>query len=385
MWYAIILGGGSGQRMHADKNKVLLDLCGIPILIRSIQAFQNITSGMLVVMRKDDIPEARDMLNAWGFEHIEIVEGGSTRQDSVWRGLSALPDACDRVLIHDGARCLVDQATIMRCMQSTDLCGNGVAAIPVTDTIKQVNASEQTIASPERDFLRAVQTPQAFYKEALISAHLSARQTGYIGTDDASLLEHMGQRVQLVEGSTQNLKITRPEDMAVAASYLSMHSVFSFHVGYGYDVHQLVEGRKLILCGVDVPHTLGLLGHSDADVALHALMDAMLGSVALGDIGHLFPDTDNAFKGISSMKLLSAVYDHMRQAHAEIINCDITIAAQKPKLAPYVPQMRANIAQALQLPINCISVKATTTEHLGFEGRMEGISASAVVMSKVFA
>ena len=170
----------------------------------------------------------------------------------------------------------------------------------------------------------------------------------------------------------------------MAASYLSSSSSFPvLHIGYGYDVHQLTEGRKLILCGVEVPHTVGLLGHSDADVALHALMDAMLGSVALGDIGHLFPDTDESYRGISSLKLLSIVRDRLFELHASVVNCDLTIAAQKPKLAPYIPAMRESISNVLGLPVSCISVKATTTEHLGFEGRMEGISASAVVMTRL--
>ena len=383
MWYAVILGGGSGQRMKAGKNKVLLDLCGIPILVRSLQAFQMLTDGMLVVMRREDMEEARRILDAWGFQNISIVEGGPTRQDSVYRGLLSLPRECDSVLIHDGARCLIDKDTILRCMQSTESVGCGVAAISVTDTIKKVASAEQTSETPDRSALRAVQTPQAFRLQSLLDAHHAAIRDGFVGTDDASLLEHMGIPVQLVEGNTRNLKITRPEDLAVAASYLSMSSQPELHIGYGYDVHQLVAGRKLILCGIEVPHTLGLLGHSDADVALHALMDAMLGSVALGDIGHLFPDTDERYHGISSLKLLSAVKERLLKEHASVVNCDITIAAQKPKLAPYIQSMRETIADCLGLPVSSVSVKATTTEHLGFEGRMEGISASAVVMTKI--
>ena len=169
----------------------------------------------------------------------------------------------------------------------------------------------------------------------------------------------------------------------MAATYLSTEPFPTLHIGYGYDVHQLVEGRKLILCGIEIPHTVGLLGHSDADVALHALMDAMLGSVALGDIGHLFPDSDDTFKGISSMKLLTIVKERLADIHASVVNCDLTIAAQKPKLASYISGMRESIASVLGLPVSSISVKATTTEHLGFEGRMEGISASAVVMTRI--
>lgn len=383
MWYAVILGGGSGQRMHAGKNKVLLELCGIPVLIRSLQAFEGLTDGMLVVMRKEDINEARELLDAWGYSNVPITEGGATRQESVYHGLLALPSSCDSVLIHDGARCLVDQDTILRCMESTKRVGCGVAAISVTDTIKKVNASEQTVETPSREYLRAVQTPQAFRVKSLLQAHLTAISDGFVGTDDASLLEHMGVPVQLVEGNTQNLKITRPEDLAVAASYLSMNSQPEMHIGYGYDVHQLTAGRKLILCGIEIPHTVGLLGHSDADVALHALMDAMLGSVALGDIGHLFPDTDEQYRSISSLKLLSAVRQRLLTEKAVVVNCDITIAAQKPKLAPYIQAMRETVAASLCIPVASVSVKATTTEHLGFEGRMEGISASAVVMTRI--
>lgn len=383
MWYAVVLGGGSGQRMQADRNKVLLDLCGVPILIRSLKAFDGLCDGMLVVIRKEDMQEARHMLDQWGYSHVQLTEGGATRQASVYQGILALPASCKFVMVHDAARCLIDRETIMRCKQSTEKHGSGVAAIPVTDTIKEVNEFEQTVATPERSLLRAVQTPQAFLAADLLCAHQYAMQDGYIGTDDASLLEHMGKEVQLVEGNIRNLKITRPEDLAVAATFLSTQSFPTLHIGYGYDVHQLVEGRKLILCGIEIPHTVGLLGHSDADVALHALMDAMLGSVALGDIGHLFPDSDDAFKGISSMKLLTIVKERLADVHAFVVNCDLTIAAQKPKLAPYISGMRESIASVLGLPVSSISVKATTTEHLGFEGRMEGISASAVVMTKM--
>lgn len=384
MWYAVILGGGSGQRMRSVKNKVLLDLCGIPILIRSLKAFEHLADGMVVVVRKEDEAEVREMLDLWGFSDVPITEGGSTRQESVYHGLQSVPDTCEYVMIHDGARCLVDQDTIQRCMRSAEACGSGVAAVQVTDTIKEVDSHDQVTATPARASLRAVQTPQAFLRTKILQAYQSAVQEGFTGTDDASLLEHQGVPVQLVEGNTRNLKITRPEDLAVAASYLSSSSSFPvLHIGYGYDVHQLTEGRKLILCGVEVPHTVGLLGHSDADVALHALMDAMLGSVALGDIGHLFPDTDESYRGISSLKLLSIVRDRLFELHASVVNCDLTIAAQKPKLAPYIPAMRESISNVLGLPVSCISVKATTTEHLGFEGRMEGISASAVVMTRL--
>ena len=204
-------------------------------------------------------------------------------------------------------------------------------------------------------------------------------QEGFLGTDDASLVERLGIPVRLTLGDRRNIKLTTPEDMLMAEAFLPADFP-ALRIGQGYDVHRLVEGRDLILCGVNVPHTLGLLGHSDADVALHALMDAMLGAMALGDIGKHFPDTDERYRGISSMKLLEHVVALLEDNHARVTNCDVTIVAQKPKLLPYIPQMRENVAAALQLPIDRVNVKATTTERLAFEGREEGISAQAVCM-----
>ena len=194
----------------------------------------------------------------------------------------------------------------------------------------------------------------------------------------------MGVPVQLTLGSRRNLKLTTPEDFAAAQAMLCPPPALpSLRIGQGYDVHRLVPDRALILCGVEIPHTLGLLGHSDADVALHALMDAMLGAMALGDIGRHFPDTDPQYKGISSLKLLEHVVSLLRDQGARVTNADITIVAQRPKLLPFVPQMRQNAADALGLPISRVNVKATTTERLAFEGREEGISAQAVCLVDV--
>jgi 2-C-methyl-D-erythritol 2,4-cyclodiphosphate synthase/2-C-methyl-D-erythritol 4-phosphate cytidylyltransferase len=310
---------------------------------------------------------------------VTIVTGGDSRQSSVWNGLCALPEDCTHVLIHDGARCLVDEGTIRHCMASVENHGTGVAAIPAIDTIKQVDADEIVTATPDRSQLRAVQTPQGFTVELIRRAHMSAQQENFLGTDDASLVERLGHPVRLTEGNRRNIKLTTPEDLIMAESFLC-RSFPALRVGQGYDVHRLVEGRDLILCGVNVPHTLGLLGHSDADVAVHALMDAMLGAMALGDIGKHFPDTDERYRGISSMKLLEHVVALLKERHARVTNCDVTIVAQKPKLLPHIPQMQANIASALELPLDRVNIKATTTERLAFEGREEGISAQAICM-----
>lgn len=378
MWYAIVLAGGSGSRMGAGCNKVLLSLHGEPVIVRSVRALSAHADGLILVSRKEDMQQMQDELEKAGL-CATVVPGGATRQASVWNGLCALPSECTHVMIHDGARCLVDSETIMRCKTSAEECGSGVAAIPAIDTIKQVDAHEYVVATPDRSTLRAVQTPQAFRVDLIRSAHERALQDGFLGTDDASLVEHMGQHVRLMLGERRNIKLTTPEDMIMAEAFTASDFP-ALRVGQGYDVHRLVPDRDLILCGVTVPHTLGLLGHSDADVALHALIDAMLGAMAMGDIGKHFPDTDERYRGASSMKLLERVVELIQEHGAHVTNCDVTIVAQKPKLLPYIPQMRQNVAQALHLPIERVNVKATTTERLAFEGREEGISAQAVCM-----
>ena len=378
MWYAIVLAGGSGSRMGANRNKVLLALKGEPVIVRSLRAFQGLVDGVVLVTRAEDIPAVRAAAEAAQLP-VTIVPGGDSRQASVWNGLCALPAECTHVLIHDGARCLVDEGTIRRCMASVESCGTGVAAIPAIDTIKQVDADSVVTATPDRASLRAVQTPQGFTVDIIRRAHEAAMQEGFLGTDDASLVERLGLPVHLTLGDRRNIKLTTPEDMLMAEAFLPLNFP-ALRVGQGYDVHRLVEDRDLILCGVKVPHTLGLLGHSDADVALHALMDAMLGAMALGDIGKHFPDTDERYRGISSMKLLEHVAALLQSRRARVTNCDVTIVAQKPKLLPYIQQMRENVAAALQLPLDRVNVKATTTERLAFEGREEGISAQAVCM-----
>lgn len=378
MWYAIILAGGSGSRMGMDCNKVLLNIGGKPAIVRSVQAFAGLVSGVVLVSREEDIPAMEAAMAALETP-LRIVAGGDTRQASVWNGLCALPEDCTHVLIHDGARCMVDAETIRRCMASAEVHGTGVAAIPVIDTIKEIHPDQRVAGTPDRASLRAVQTPQGFTVELIRNAHLSAQKAGFLGTDDASLVERLNVPVHLTLGDRRNIKLTTPEDMKMAEAFLA-NNFPALRVGQGYDVHRLVEGRELILCGVKIPHSLGLLGHSDADVAVHALMDAMLGAMALGDIGKHFPDTDEKYRGISSMKLLEHVVALLKAQSARVTNCDVTIVAQKPKLLPYIPVMQENVAVALNLPLSRVNIKATTTERLAFEGREEGISAQAVCM-----
>ena len=380
--YVILAAGGSGARMHTSVNKVLLSLSGCTVLLRSLRIFDHIIDGLVLVCRPEDEEaiQAEVALGALSFP-VTIVHGGATRQQSVWNGLKSLrADPEDIVLVHDAARCLASPdlvRTLIRTCMETGAC---VPGVPAVNTVKECDPAGRIVRTPDRSALFEVQTPQAFRYQDLCDANLRAGEDGFQATDDASLLEHAGYPVFVVPGSRMNIKITEKEDLMIASAWLRSNAPAAPRVGMGYDVHRLVEGRKLILCGIEIPHVFGLLGHSDADVAIHALMDAMLGAAALGDIGHCFPDTDPQYKGISSVILLEKVNDMIRSAGYTLINVDLTIAAQKPRLAPYIGQMREKIAETLAVDVSCISIKATTTEKLGFEGREEGISAQAVCL-----
>lgn len=378
--HIILLAGGSGTRMNAGTNKILLRIAGESCIRRAARAFEGIADQLVAVCRDEDMATIRSELESLSFPSpILFTAGGKTRQESVLRGLSVLhgnPD--DLLLIHDAARCLVSRAVISNVIRDIQSFGSGIAAIPVSDTLRRndANGSCQIL---DRNGCFAMQTPQGFYLGAFREAMKKAAEDGFEGTDDAAVMEYVGNPIHLSEGSRMNLKLTVPEDLSLAENLLSRDTP-AIRTGHGYDVHRLVPERKLILCGVEIPYNLGLLGHSDADVALHALMDALLGAAGLGDIGCHFPDTDPAYKGISSLLLLDQVTDLLRENGFRPMNADVTIVAQQPKLAPYITEMRDNIATHLNLPLSRVNVKATTTEHLGFEGRMEGISATAVCL-----
>jgi 2-C-methyl-D-erythritol 4-phosphate cytidylyltransferase/2-C-methyl-D-erythritol 2,4-cyclodiphosphate synthase len=381
----ILLAAGCGKRMQAGENKVFLPLCGVPVLCRSVRAFQGLCDTLVLVVKPEEEPKARELLTAHGLMNdiSAIAYGGPERQDSVRNGLTVLSREESVVLVHDAARPLVTRDIIKRAIASVRAHGTGVAAVPVKDTIKQADWENKVVSTLDRAQLRAVQTPQGFLKSILLKAHRKAEETGILATDDAALAEAMGETVQLSDGSFENLKITTPEDMLMAEAVLKGRKgkeYPSMRIGQGYDVHQLAAGRKLILCGVEIPHETGLLGHSDADVALHALMDALLGALALGDIGKHFPDSDPCYKGISSLLLLKHVAGLVKEQGFTTGNVDVTIVAQRPRLAPYVAAMRENVAKALETALDSVSIKATTTERLGFEGEEKGISAQAVCL-----
>ncbi len=369
--YAVILCGGSGSRMGARENKTLLRIGSVPAIVRCFRAFQGLVRGAVLVTRAGEEALFGQVLSDWGLSPLSVVPGGEDRQASALAGLRALPPDGDVALIHDGARPFVTQEIIRRVLDSVERYGSGVAAVPARDTIKKADENGLVLETLDRRELWQMQTPQGFLIRDLILAHetVAARCT-----DDAALMEAAGHSVRLVLGGYDNIKLTSPEDLRMGRSMLTPR------VGTGYDAHRLAENRELWLGGVKIPYEKGLLGHSDADAALHALTDALLGAAALGDIGKLFPDSDMKYKDISSLILLSEARRVIESAGFSIGSVDVTIIAQAPKLAPYIPQMREKIAKALLIPAGQVSVKATTTEHMGFEGRGEGISAMATAV-----
>lgn len=379
--HVVLAAGGSGSRMNLNENKIFLPAGGKSVLLRSMLLFDGLIDSMVIVCRPEDEEKISCIASCSGVSYpFSLVFGGDTRQHSVLNGLNSLQaESGDIVLIHDAARCLTPYTVIRDVLESCIRFGSGVAAVPAVNTMKYADSNRMVIRTADRTDLYEIQTPQGFCYDTLISAYRKAEADGFQATDDASLMEHAGFPVRLVNGSKINIKITQKEDLIMMNAVLQQNLPL-LRVGLGYDVHRLTENRKLILCGVEIPHTLGLLGHSDADVALHALMDALLGAASLGDIGIHFPDTSVKYKDISSLFLLREVIGKVRKSGFEFVNADITISAQKPKLAPYIPMMKQKVSETLSCDPMQINIKATTTEKLGFEGREEGISAQAVCL-----
>lgn len=388
---AIILAAGRGKRMNSSLNKVFMLLVNQPILLHSVIAFSACrhVDNLVVVAAPDETLQVQEMLNSViGIKTCQVVAGGSERQYSIANALKVIPHATEIVLVHDGARPLITEECINRVIQASIQYNAAVAAVAVKDTIKTVNDSAVVIGTPDRRTLWSIQTPQGFNARLLHQAYDQAIQDGYLGTDDASLVERLGVDVKIVVGDYENIKVTTPEDLIIAEALVNRRNSTSYNkeceaenmvrFGMGYDVHKLIEGRKLILGGVEIPYIYGLDGHSDADVLLHGIKDALLGAAALGDIGKHFPDTNLAYKGVSSIILLERVREIIAEHGYIVNNIDATIVAERPKLAPYIPEMNRRIAEALQVKIGQVNVKATTTEGLGFAGKGAGIAAYAV-------
>jgi len=386
----ILAAAGSGKRLGLGKNKAFVLLGAAPIIVynlKEINAIKNLDR-VVVVVAPNEISEATEIFKRYQDEYYpglswEVVAGGLERQDSVTNALDSIPETGGYVAVHDGARPFATAEIFERVWKVARKTGAAVAAVPEKNTIKVVDDKNLVTETPERNTLRVVQTPQIFRIWLLKMAYKALKITGAIVTDDAGAVELMGVPVTVAEGSYENNKITTPEDLLWAKVLLREKGAItvneSIHVGSGFDVHCLVPNRKLIICGISIPYELGLEGHSDADVALHALMDGMLGAVGMGDIGQYFPDTDTAFKDADSMVLLRHVIKILSIAGWQVSNADITIIAEQPKMAPYREAMKKNLQKELNLADDALNVKATTTERLGFVGRKEGIAAQATV------
>lgn len=378
---AVLVAAGSSTRMGFDK--LSFDLGGETVLERSVRAFDECPEVDELVIVTGASSENAQRAAARCKKPVRLVKGGSTRAESARSGVAAAHGRL--VAVHDAARPFVSQSVIADTIAAAARCGAAAPAVPVKDTIKQAKGgSGKTVPegcmvenTPDRSTLYAVQTPQCFDRAAYLAAldeldEASAR----LVTDDCSLFELTGRAVQLTQGDYANYKITTREDLPRP----EQKEEHKMRIGHGYDVHRLVEGRKLILGGVEVPFEKGLLGHSDADVLAHAVMDAVLGAAALGDIGQHFPDNDPAYSGADSLKLARRVAEILKEHGFRIENIDATLLCQRPKLAPYIPAMRQNLADAFGLPVDAVSVKATTEEHLGFTGEGLGIAAHAVAL-----
>lgn len=376
--WAVLAAAGAGSRFGTAVPKQLVPIGGRSLLVRSLVALlgSGAVEGVVVALpaaeldRRGGLPE-----DLAGRNEVILVAGGATRCASVRAGLAGLPAACNLVLIHDAARPAASAGLIRRVAEGAWRHGACIPGVPAVDTVKEVGPDGRIVRTLDRGTLRMAQTPQGFRRAVIEDAyrHLDEREAGKAPTDDASLVEQAGQPVTVIDGEPGNLKVTAPDD-------LRRMGLIVPRVGFGYDVHRLAPGRRLVLCGVEIPAEAGLLGHSDADVALHAVCDAVLGAVGLGDIGRLFPDDDPAYRDACSLDLLREVCGRTRRAGFRVRSADVTIVAQQPRLAPHMESMCRRLAASLEIDPRAASVKATTAEGLGFTGRGEGMAAYALVV-----
>ena len=413
--WAVILAAGQGSRLAGaglDRPKQYLCWQNLPLWMHSAKALAALPMlrGLVFVFPQADVERLRLELTQNQGEALRlpwrvpwrITQGGVRRQDSVLAGLNVLPPACTHVLIHDAARPFVSPALAARVLAplialpheySRSLADAAlpefalgaekpvgvVPGLPLKDTVKEVTADGQVSRTLPRAALRAVQTPQAFVLENLRAAHARAASEGWDATDDAMLVEMCGGTVLVVEGDVENAKLTGPEDLALLALKRQIQPYYEPCSGWGYDVHRFGGSRPLRLGGLEIPGGFTVEAHSDGDTLLHALIDAILGCLGAGDIGGLFPDSDPAYDNISSCILLERVLDLTREAKLRLTHVDLTVVAQKPKLAPHALNIRRNVARMLDLEENHVNFKATTEEGLGFTGQGQGLKAMAQV------
>lgn len=382
---AVILAAGRGSRAAAAAGvpKQYARIAGETVLARTVRAFTEHPdiSFVQVVIHPDDADACTDAIGTPRGKILAPVHGGATRQVSGLLGLEALRPYNPRgVLVHDAARPFVSQAILSSVIAALENTAGAVPALAVTDTLKRTRGDGTISGTVERAGLWRAQTPQAFHYPAILKAHRDAATAGIdTFTDDAALAQWAGLAVAIVEGSDRNTKITTPEDLEMADHALQRGSapVIDVRTGSGFDVHRFADGDHVWLCGVRIPHTHRLDGHSDADVALHALTDALLGAIGDGDIGQHFPPSDMKWKGAASHIFVADAVRRIRERGGRITNVDLTILCEAPRVGPHRDMMRAAVAEMLDIALTRVNVKATTTERLGFTGRREGIAAMA--------
>lgn len=376
---AIIVAAGRGTRAGQGGPKQYRNLAGRAVIAWTVEAFLNHRDidAVRVIIHRDDRDEYETALGDL-LKHkklLEPVTGGEERQDSVRLGIESLTaEKPARILIHDAARPFIDEKTITRVINALDKNDGAIAALPVHDTIKR--GSDLIEATIPRDSLWRAQTPQGFHFDKILSAHRDAK--GQQLTDDAAVAEAAELKVALITGSPDNMKITQAEDFGMAEIILGREAKqMEYRTGHGFDVHAFEDGDAVFICGVEIPHVQKLKGHSDADVGMHALTDAILGAISEGDIGDHFPPSEAKWKGAPSHIFLEKARDLVARRDGKITHCDVTLMCEAPKIGPHRDRMRAALALILNISDTRVSVKATTTEQLGFTGRREGIAAMA--------
>lgn len=371
---AVIVAGGSGSRMGRPKQ--MLPLGGKPVLVRTVEAFLQTPEikEIVVVTPSENRAELQKR-----FPGIVFADPGKTRLLSVKNGFLKTSAASQLVAVHDGARPLVEPAHISACLQAARQYGAAVLAVPVKDTVKVCEGGfvQNTL---DRAVLWAAQTPQCYRRPVLAEAlEKFGQEEG--ATDESQLVEKLGIKVRVVPSSYKNNKITTPEDLIFAEALLENSVIY--RTGFGFDLHRLEPGRKLFIGGAEIPHTKGFLGHSDGDLVLHALCDAVLGALCAGEIGILFPPTDESIKGISSVKIVKKVLEIVRARHAQIEHIDATIITQEPKIKPHYETVRKSLAEVFEMPLENVSFKSKSHEHVGEIGRGEAAMCHAVATLKI--
>jgi 2-C-methyl-D-erythritol 4-phosphate cytidylyltransferase / 2-C-methyl-D-erythritol 2,4-cyclodiphosphate synthase len=376
---AVVVAAGRGHRAGGEMPKQYREIAGEPVIRPTLNAFLDHPqiAAVQTVIHRDDA-EAFQVATAGLKNLLPPAWGGATRQASVHAGLEALRAAApDVVLIHDAARPFLSGALITRAIEAAREHGAAVPAIVIADTVKQIDEHELITATLDRNRLRTVQTPQAFAYDLIVESHRRAAAAGRDDfTDDAALAEWAGHRVRVFAGESGNVKLTTNDDF-VRAETLRMAALADVRTGSGYDVHAFADGDHVMLGGVRIPYTRGVTGHSDADVALHALVDAILGALAEGDIGQHFPPSDPQWRGAASEKFLAFACERVRARAGMIAHLDVTVVCEGPRVSPHRDAIRARIADIAGIPIGRVGIKATTSEKMGFTGRGEGLVAMA--------